>query len=75
MANAKKTVKKATKRVAKVAALPETLWVISKRKLLTWTPIEAFANEGAARYQANLLDSNAGVSFNKFKVDQVTVKE
>jgi hypothetical protein len=75
MAKAPKTVKKVTKRVAKVAALPDTLWVISERKLLTWTPIEAFANEGAARHKANVLDSQAGVAFNKFKVDQVVTKE
>jgi hypothetical protein len=71
MAKAPKTVKKVTKRVAKVAALPDTLWVVSERKLLTWTPVIAFRDEDSARHQANVLDAKANVTFNKFKVDPV----
>lgn len=71
MAKAAKTVKKVTKRVAKVAPLPGILWVVSERKLLTWTPLVAFRSEDEARHQANLLDLRSGVSFNKFKVDSV----
>ena len=72
MAATKKTAKKATKRVAKIN-LPDIMWVVSERKLMTWTPLIAFPTQESARHQANLLDTKSGLSFNKFKVDRVVV--
>jgi hypothetical protein len=47
----------------------ERFYVVSERKLLTWTPIAIFATRDAAAQYASLADEAAGVSFNKFKVD------
>ena len=72
-ATKKATAKKATtKRVSKTT-LPDIMWVVSERKLLTWSPLVAYTTREQATNQANILDSGSGLSFNKFKVDRVAV--
>lgn len=69
---ARKLVAKEVTRSEALEALAfRTFYVVSERKLFTWTPIVLFDNEDEARAYANELDEQSGVTFNKYKVDDV----
>lgn len=76
----KSVTKTAARRVPKLRPIPtkdeaaasfegERMWIVSERKILTWTPIAVFPSEDQARLYARVMDDVSGVTFNKFKVD------
>lgn len=46
-------------------------WVISERKVLTWTPFAMFKTEDLARAAASTYEEQATTSYRKYKVDRV----
>lgn len=71
MANAKKTAKKATKKVPKDDGI---YWVISERKFLTWKPIELFKSSDKVGVRRAYLERTTGM-MRSYKTDMVVLGE